>query len=272
MTMKKLDIDRLHQILLEALKEVRRICLKYDIKYYIVGGSLIGAVRHRGFVPWDADIDLAMMRPDYDKFLSVCENELSDKYFLQNYHTDVDFSPPISRLCVQGTYVCEHFFRHLKFHKGAYLDVFSLDNIPNELALRDKQKKRLEMIDKLMLYKLCIVYDKGILNSKLIAKKIIQLFMMPLSLSFLQRSREKEMTKYNIDENTKYVCQTAIKYGYDRGTHLRSTFGEPVLMEFEGELFYVPNDWDAYLNTTYGNYMEMPPEKERKPIYDVYQI
>ncbi|SHF17175.1 LicD family protein [Alkalibacter saccharofermentans] len=272
MTMKKLDIDRLHQILLEALKEVHRICLKYDIKYYMVGGSLIGAVRHKGFVPWDADIDLAMMRSDYDKFLSVCEYELSGKYFLQNYHTDVDFSPPISRLCVQGTYVCEHFFRHLKFNKGAYLDVFSLDNIPNELVLRDKQKKRLEMIDKLMIYKLCIVYDKGILNSKLIAKKIIQLFMIPLSLSFFQRNREKEMTKYNIDEETEYVCQTAIKYGYDRGTHLRSTFGDPVLMEFEGEKYYVPHDWDSYLKTTYGDYMKLPPIEERKPVYDVYEL
>lgn len=269
--MNKLDLRQLQLLQLDAFKEVDRICKKYDIQYYMIGGTLIGAVRHKGFIPWDDDVDIAMLRENYDRFLRCCLGELSEKYFLQNYQTEVDFYPALTRICLRGTHLDDKYSGHLNFNKAAYMDIFPLDNVPDDEEMLRKQEKKLKIIDKLMVYKACLVYRNGPLFTKLIAKKILKGLLLPISLKFLQRCREKIMTEY-AKQTTSRVCSTVSKYGYKKQVMQRGIYGEPVLLEFEGGLFPAPQEWDTYLRQVFGNYRAYPPEEQRKPCFDVYEV
>lgn len=269
--MNKIDIRKLQMLLLDAFKEVDRICKKYDIKYYMIGGTLIGAVRHKGFIPWDDDLDIGMMRCEYDRFLRYCPGQLTGKYFLQNYHTDVDFVPAVTRICINGTYIDDKYSRHLRFNKGAYIDIFPIDNAPDDEKLLKKHEDKIKRIDELMFYKTCTVYKKGPLFAKLIAKKIIKILLIPISFKYLQECRERVMKKYSQQETLR-VCNTASKYNYKKETMNRSIYGEPVLLEFEDARYYAPQNWDMYLKQIYGSYMTLPPEGKRKPASDVYEL
>ena len=91
----------------EMLKEIRRVCEKLNIQYFLIDGTLLGAVRHKGFIPWDDDLDIAMTRPEYDKFVKFAPNELSTEYFLQNWHSDPAYALPYSKLLMNGTKLIE---------------------------------------------------------------------------------------------------------------------------------------------------------------------
>lgn len=268
--MKKLELKRLQSMQLDTLEEVERICKKYGLTYYLIGGTLIGAVRHKGFVPWDDDIDIAMNREDYEIFNKVALKELNKKYFLQNYKTDTDFYLPITRVCILGTYVKEAYSSHLRFNKSAYLDIFPLDKAPDSERLRKDQQRKLKKIDKLIFFKACFVYDDGFLKTKRMVKKLISL-LLPVSIYTLIEKRCNIMTRYN-DKAGSYLCSMASRYDYNRQLHSIDAFGRPVMLEFEGKLLPVPNRYGDYLRKVYGDYMKLPPEEKRKPELDVYQI
>lgn len=270
--MEKLDIIQVQKMLLDTMELVHQICSKHNLKYYLIGGALIGAIRHKGFIPWDDDIDIAMMRSDYDQFLELCQEELGESYFLQTYGTDRDYYLPIARLCMPGTYIYEYYSEHLKFNKGLYFDIFPLDNVPDDEILRAKQEKQINIIDTLLFYKKCLVYDQGPFKTKLIAKKLISLILLPVPYRILMKLRFKIMQEYS-NQTTRDVCATGSKYGYKKNCLPREVYGEPVLLDFAGKHYYGPNDWEAYLKNIYGrNYMEVPPEKDRDPMQQVYKI
>jgi lipopolysaccharide cholinephosphotransferase len=267
--MEKLDIRTLQLIQLEALKEVDRICHAHDITYYFIGGSLIGAVRHQGFIPWDDDIDLAMLRPDYERFTDICKTELNEKYFLQNEKTDPFFYQTMSRICTLGTFIQEEYSNHIPFNKSVYLDIFPLDKIPEDGEGQKKQASAIRRIDKLIFLKSCYVYDKGFLNSKRIGKKIVQGLLWPLPYHSLMVQREKIIRQYE-EAPSSLVCSTASRYRYEKQIHPVDRFGSPQYLAFEGEYYPVPSDWDGYLKQLYGNYMQWPPEEKRHPEHDAY--
>lgn len=266
-----MDLRKVQLLQVEALKEVDRICKKYLIKYYMTSGTLIGAVRHKGFIPWDDDIDIAMLRSDYDKFLSCSQGELGDKYFLQNYQTDIDYYPALTRVCIMGTYLNDKHIRHLKCNKALYLDIFPLDNVPAEERMQKKQARKIHVISKLMFYKSGIVFLNGPLFVKLVAKKVLQVLLLPVSLKFLHQRRENAMLEYS-KQNTINVCSTASKYGYKVQVMPLSIYGEPVLLDFEGGMYYAPQEWDTHLKKIYGDYMVLPPEDKRRPTQEVYEV
>lgn len=269
--MKKIVLSKLQELQLDTLKEVNRICNKFNIKYYIIAGTLIGAIRHKGFIPWDDDIDIAMMREEYDQFMNCCQGELLDRYSVQNYKTDIDVCHALTRVCIRGTYVDDKYSEHLRFHKEAYIDIFPLDNVPDDNRMLKRQKGKIEIIDRLIKYKACIIHRNGPLFSKYIAKKVIMLLLLPISFKSLQRNREKYMKEYS-KEDTLRVCSTASKYGFKKQVMLRSIYGRPTLIEFEGGMYPAPQEWDTYLKQLYGNYFILPSEDKRKPTYDVYEI
>lgn len=273
MIMRKMELAQVQMVLLDALIEVDRICQKYDIQYYLIAGSLAGAVVYKGFVPWDDDIDIAMMRKDYEKFLDCYQGELNEKYFLQNYHTDVDFHPPITRICVLGTYIDEYYSKHLNFNKGVYLDIFPLDNIPDDKRMQKQQERKIHLIDTLILHKMGMVYDKGPFMIKQISKNIIKNLLIFLPLKFLHDVREKIVKAYE-GEATINLCTSTDRYGelMKRGTHRKDTFGIPELLEFEKHKFPAPQRWDDYLHKLYNDYTKPPPECKRIPEHEVYEL
>lgn len=123
------NLRKLQETELEILLETDRICRKYEILYQLSGGTLLGAVRHKGFIPWDDDVDICMLREDYNRFLSICEKELGEKYFLQTYETDSEFFHSFARIRKNNTLALQRQYKGMDMHHGIFIDVFPLDNI-----------------------------------------------------------------------------------------------------------------------------------------------
>ena len=149
---------------LDLLIEFDRICKKYSIRYFLVGGTLLGAIRHKGFIPWDDDIDVGIMREDYELFLKVCPKELHKDYQLCNWDND-NFPLPFSKLRIKGTQLIEESSMDTDINKGIYIDVFVFDKVSNSKFKRSWQKIRTLMLRKILLvrchYKV-LIHQKGL--------------------------------------------------------------------------------------------------------------
>ena len=131
------QLRQMQLIQLEMLIEVDRICRKYGIMYSLDGGSLLGAVRHKGFIPWDDDIDLIMKHSDYDKFYDVCKTDLDkERFFLQEYRTDKYYYVGYPRIRRNNTVYTRVGHEHMKYHGGVFIDIFILDNVPDNKFIR----------------------------------------------------------------------------------------------------------------------------------------
>lgn len=263
---RKLSIEELQALQLQTMKVVHEVCLENNIKYYIIAGTALGAIRHGGFIPWDDDIDIAMTRDEYDKFKGIFEKCFDkDKYFLQDYDSDIDFRPPLMRLCIKGTYLDFECERHWKYCKNAYIDIFPLDNVPDEESLRNQQEKNLLKYKKIISRKLYRIHETNNILAR-IAKRFIALYLKTIPLKSLQKKYVKEMKRYNTVD-TSCVCSMASQYKYSKQTMDRTIYGKPTLVKFEDTEFYGPENIKQYLEKLYGkNYMEIPPvEKRRKP-------
>lgn len=267
---RKLELRELQMLQLDVMKEIHKQCVANGIEYYLIAGSLLGAIRHGGFIPWDDDIDIAMMRPHYEKFKALFSKLFdTDKYFLQSYDTDAAFQPALMRVCIKGTYVDVKSQEHLKHCKNTYIDIFPLDNVPDDVSLRVKHAKNLKRIDDVMFAKLYRVYPTNGCAMRLM-KKIVSKMLCVVPLKSLQSKRENEMRRYQ-DVDTECVCSTVSKYGYNRQIMPREIYGTPTTVQFEDTQFMCPKQYLRYLSSLYGdNYMQLPPEEKRikpQPVY-----
>lgn len=133
-------MEKLRIIEVDILDEVVRICNKYDINYYLAYGTLIGAVRHKGFIPWDDDIDIWMFREDYDRFAKIAEKELSEKYYYQDWHKEKEYPYNFAKVRLNDTVVLQKPITKLNIHHGIYIDIFPLDNINLKRFTKERKK------------------------------------------------------------------------------------------------------------------------------------
>ena len=267
---RKMQLRELQLMQLEVMKELHIACVKNGIKYYLIAGSLLGAVRHEGFIPWDDDIDIAMMRTDFEKFKIVFSQIMdTNKYFLQHYDTDMDFRPALMRLCIKGTYLDFSCESHWKYCKNTYIDIFPLDNVPDNESERITQEKDLKRMDKLIRTKLYRIHKKNT-QTTIIIKKILSFILSFYSLKSIQNKIVSIMTRY-AGTHTRCVCSMASHYSYKKQTMPVEYYGEPVLRKFEDTEFYTPAMTNEYLQHLYGsNYMQIPPRTKRDLPNDVY--
>lgn len=267
---RKLNLRELQIMQLSVMKLIHIVCVKYNIKYYMIGGTLLGAVRHKGFIPWDDDIDIAMMRDDFEKFKSVFDHEFdTSKLFLQHYDSDIYFQPALMRVCIKDTIMDLASEYHLHHCKNSYLDIFPLDNVPDDENLRIKHAKKLSLIDRLINLRYYHIYEKDT-HFRVFVKKCVSFFISLIPVSFLKNLRIKEMTKYN-DSKTACVCSTVSHYKYAKQVMPREYYGIPQLMDFEDTQLYATAQTVNYLQQLFGsNYMEIPPIEKRDKPTDVY--
>ena len=252
-------LKKLHKYLLELLDEFVRICDKNNLDYFLYGGTLLGAVRHKGFIPWDDDLDVAMLRKDYEKFLEIAPTELKDKFIIDNYHTNKNCYLNFTKIRNKKTLFVQNFQQNYDGEKGIWIDVFPLDGI-NKLSifqiLRIKTVKYIRSIEH---YKSNIFLG----NNKIKLKKFLAIFLKPIPLTFLQHVQDKIMKGKNDCKETKYITSIASQYDYKKQTMKREVFLPIKKLEFEGKKYKVPNQYGYFLERIYGNYMELPPKEKR---------
>lgn len=257
-TVKGYDMDIVHDRMLQIATEVDRICREQGFKCSLYGGSVIGAVRHKGFIPWDHDIDMCMPRKDYDKFVKYMKKHPNEKIFFSNYSAEKRYPNSWGKVRLNGTVFLEQELAPLtELHKGVFIDLHPIDNIlPRFLPLQVKLAMFWSSVGKV---------KSGIYNGSAKKRSIYKLFSwLPYGVINALRGGAMKMFKHL---PTKYVYKVAHP---NNGIYPipRCTFEDLMDHKFEDKTFYIPKNYDEFLTKRYGNYMEIPPESE---IYDCCQ-
>lgn len=254
-------IQLIHQTELATLKTFIKICEQLNLPYIATGGTLLGAVRHQGFIPWDDDLDVAMLRKDYDTFLAKAPDILSDlPYFLQTPFSDENYGLSYAKLLNQHTYIEER--NNVNYaRKGIFLDIFPLDQIPDSATQLKKQLTDIRHLDSRLLLKLRYnIIDNPIRHFK--AELSIEQRDTALEL---KKRRLEQLTKYNSTEvfpETQFK-NLASQYSYEKEIFSYQQITTTELMPFEDTLITVPSDYDALLTEIYGDYHTLPPQSQR---------
>lgn len=265
--MKNNEMQKIHEIAFKILCEIDRICEKNDIKYFLSSGTLLGAVRHQNFIPWDDDADIAMTREEYNKFAEACRDELGDDFeFLscdQSGNHFVDFIPGVVyRKC--------RWFDEQEEQKDAYnyvkTDIFILEQSYNQ-----RWREKVRVAHMLMIYGLAMGHRTDIQWRKFsgVTKIAIRFFSKLGEKIPLKKLREKYTrvsTKLQGKKTNRYLSNVPPPWLSLKLVHQYPVdwFSESVRLPLNGKEFPVPKDWDKLLELSYHNYMELPPEEERR--------
>lgn len=262
--MTKEELRELQLKELVLLDKIEALSKKLDLTYYIIAGTLLGAVRNKGFVPWDDDLDIAMPRDDYNKLRDYFYNNEDDEFFYEDQNTDKNHYCIHALLKIKNTAFLHKRLanadKHLKC-KGVYLDIFPLDKAPSSDKLAKKQANKIKKIRKLFYYKEGQVYE-GDRFFKKMYKKLRKLLFAPITFKHLSNKLIKEETKYNGGDG-QYLVSMSSHYSYKKQMIRIDIYGEPQYVLFEGRKYKAPQKIEEYLTHLYGNYLELPPEEKR---------
>lgn len=257
------DLRKLQLLELKILVEIKRVCDKHNIEFILAYGTLLGAVRHKGFIPWDDDIDIAMTRDNFDKFCKIAPSELSSELFFQTSCTDIQcFEYCLARVRLNNTkFIARYEPQNLK-HNGIHVDIFPLDNIPDSYC-----RSYFYYVIFNILIRVYILRNGYHPRPKSILARLVMylgvVLCLPISTKKLKLILENYHKKYE-KINGSYVIQLRSIWGFKRERHFRSSISRMVYMPFEGILMPVPEDYHIFLSEQYGDYMSPPPENLRK--------
>ncbi|GHV69806.1 LPS cholinephosphotransferase [Spirochaetia bacterium] len=250
-------MERLHKIQIEILDEFVKICKKHNLIHFLVGGTLLGAARHKGFIPWDDDIDVGMPREDFEKFIKICENELDAGYYIQAYNiTDAYWRAYLIMYKKNTVLFNEDEFSFIE-DDGIFIDIFPYDTTINFYPLQRMQYFLMKKTQNIIQMKIRI--QKG--EKKNILKRLLaRLF----SYKVLQMQQQK-IIKLGNHFHSDHIISWAGEYGISRETHRKNVLFPTVEIIFEGKYYKAPREWNTFLSHVYGkDYMETPPIEKRK--------
>ena len=255
-----IELSCLQDMVYSIFQEFDRVCKKYDIHYTMEGGTLLGAVKYQGFVPWDDDIDVVMERGEYEKFIRFAPKELGGKFFLQSYHNVPEFPLNYAKLCLNGTEIYDYEYSSLKkMHHGVFMDIFPIDEVcPRKLR---KQCSVVGILTGARKTKLRIIKPVGI-------RKYIYSALALLPMKTLINMIDRGCKRYN-GKNTGYlyeVCNPNRKFP----ALIRDIYDETTHIPFRDGKYEASKHYDQFLKSRFGeDYMEtLPPEEARKPSHN----
>lgn len=249
------ELRKLQLTQLEILKFVSEFCDKNNLKYSIAYGTLLGAVRHGGFIPWDDDLDICMPREDYNKFIELWKD--TDMYLLQNHDTEPEFTQSFTKIRKKNTAFIQTTDLGLNYHKGIFIDIFPFDKVPDS-----KIKKMTQFFDATLFN----LYTRGYIPAKSnVAIRLISKFFLAITpkKSYMKKAKKylNKISKYSKCENLSYADMSC--FGGITRYHDKDIFCNMNKIKFEDSEFSVFNNYIECLAFYYGDYMKLPPEKEQ---------
>lgn len=260
----------------DIYKDIKRVCDKYNLRLYLIGGSALGAVRHHGFIPWDDDIDTSLTREDFEVFKKIFNNELSDNYLLISPNYSATPCRPYVRIMKKNSYYKDIIDNHNEELHHIFIDIFVLENVPDSKFIRYIKGYWCEF---------CNLVAKTVYVKENMTKELKEYYLSAGSINYYLRivvgtlfSFMNSAKWYNYAERTDKWNKPSSCLGIVTGRKRyfgeimeRDKFLPGVEMEFEGEKVLIFTDYDCYLRNLYGDYMKIPPESERErhPIVNV---
>lgn len=262
-------LKKLQETELQIFKDFASVCKKYSLTYFTVGGSTIGAVRHNGFIPWDDDIDVCMLREDYNKLVEIAPIEFKGKYRLSNFENTENYMLVFGKLEKLGTKFVNTKKDGKRMDSGIFLDIFPFDKTPSDEKLRKKQIKHAWFWCKVYMLRHMSnpnIPGKGF-KAKLfsfaclLAHYILTIFCV--SKKFIRKKYLKWATMYNDSKEPMYITDFSFiapeKFALPMTDYL-----PPCEMPFEDTVICIPKNFDKILKRQFGDYMQIPPEDQRK--------
>lgn len=249
----KSEINELQKIQLSMLKDFDAVCQKHRISYQLFSGTALGAVRHKGFIPWDDDIDVVMLREDYERFFDSASKELdSNKYYVQREFSE-HWPMFFSKLRLNGTTYIEKYHSHdARIHQGIYIDIFPCDNLSDSRLMQKLQY----IASKIVIAK--SLYARGYETNSTVKKCFMQ---------FCRILPTEPFKRLCIRRNDSSSLKVHTFFGggkkFERSIFLREWFEQSVKMRFEDSEFPVSAHYDEMLRVMYGDYMVMPTLEQR---------
>ena len=257
--MRQIDIRELKLIQIEILDQFDAFCKKNNIHYWLDYGTLLGAVRHGGYIPWDDDIDIGMMREDYSIAEKLFNEQTDRRYKLFTPQNNPDHRYPFGKLVRTDTVLLEYGSEGIR--SSVYVDVFPYDNAPDDEHEKQRMFKKRDLLGRIR--RLQLPMRDGMTQPKKLMYRLGAALLSGMPQSRVNRMLDKNAKKYENKYN-EFVCDFADPYDTRYLTIPRSLFENFIEIEFEGKKYPAPAAYDTWLKAYYGNYMQLPPIEEQK--------
>ncbi len=260
--LKPTELKKLQLIELEMLVEVDRICRKNGIHYSLDGGTLLGAVRNKGFIPWDDDLDIMFLHDEYERFFEACKTDLdTSRFFFQDYRTDPGYRWGYGKMRRLGTEYIKSGQELLKQRTGICIDIFDFENMPDGL------KARKHFVQKMFCIRKTLYSALGRTNERNLFMRVFYSLLYLIPSSLVHKLKNRITSKYNKLKTQNVLCMMWPLKNYPYGFP-GELFNGYIELEFEGIRCMAIKGYDRYLAMKYGDYMKLPPEDERKGVMD----
>lgn len=246
------QLIQLKSLQLEMLVQFKAVCETLKLRYYLMGGTMLGAVRHGGFIPWDDDIDVGMPRQDYEIFLQKAQSLLPDHLFVQSFVTDPQYPANFAKIRNSQTTYVESSVKKRKMNHGVYMDIFPLDYYPDDAKAFERKKTAL-----------ALRINRVFTDTKPKFTTRLASFVACLYCPTVKKALEKREGLFRSVKSGSRIANHCGAWG-KKEIVPADWYGEGKQVTFEGIEVTIPTQYEKWLTQVYGDYMQLPPEEKRK--------
>ena len=258
-------MNPLQERLLTILKAFIAVCEKHNLKYFLMGGTALGAVRHKGFIPWDDDIDVGMPREDYDKFMTLQYEYEGTPYFIQNYKTDPCYIYGFAKLRDSSATYIENFYKNHRINHGLWIDIFPFDGMSRKMVPAKKLGRKVWHVYFQSFFAYLPALRRKVRKKTWFKDILLNIVAGLFYILDIAHFRNKVAEKYakKIPLNESVLAGNLFGFNMKKEAMPTKIFQEFIKVPFENIEAMIMKDYDAYLTYLYGDYMKLPPEEKR---------